>query len=354
MKFKISGSAASSLGMLAMALRILFGVTIELPGLYNAGWIAVLLGGILALPLAFAATWLRNASSLSPIGALSKRSPAWVRVLTASLSLTAVYDAAVVSDIISCSASYVALNSVNMIYLMLPQLLLCYFALSFNGDAIGFSAGIWNRILPWIVVIIIFVEFRQFRLPWLTPILGPGAAPLLDGALRVAGWLSLLTGLLMISEKDTREGKPLRPVWLMVRCCLIAAVLVLLHNLMTPALVEAEASSRFFLLDTLLTNGRSPLSLQLPMMILWFIGLFLLLLFDAFTSVALLQATVPRLTKLPCILIVLGAIVAMSLGNLTANDIVLAVQKWLYVIHGILLGIAMIQLKPQKGSVSHA
>lgn len=50
--------------------------------------------------------------------------------------------------------------------------------------------------------------------------------------------------------------------------------LVLLHGMMLPALVRAEGFSRYFLLDTVLTNGRTTLALQLPKMIVWFGSLF--------------------------------------------------------------------------------
>lgn len=353
MKLKISDGAASSLGMLAIAIRILFGVTIEMPNLYNSGWISVLLGGAMAMPLAFAAGQIRARASLSPFALLTESSPAVTRVFAALLAAIAVWDAAISSDAISCSASYVALGSVSMLYLLLPQLLLCYWCLKCNGDAIGFSAGIWNRVLPWLLLIIVVIEIKQFRFQWITPALGPGIPSLIEGAVRVAGWLSLLTGTFLIAEKDG-EKSLLNPVRLTGRCCLIAALLVLLHGLMTPPLVYTEKQSRFFLLDTLLSNGRSTLSLQLPLMILWFIGLFLLLLFDVFFAAAMLQTALPKLKKRPCVLLVLAAITALSIFNLTSGDLPNLTARWLYALHGAILLLSMAMMHRAKGGARHA
>ena len=55
MKFRISDSAAASLSFLAITARIFSGVAMDMPDLHNAGWLAVLLGGVLSLPLAWAA-----------------------------------------------------------------------------------------------------------------------------------------------------------------------------------------------------------------------------------------------------------------------------------------------------------
>ena len=82
MKFQIREGAAASLGATAVVARILYGVTIDLPWLYNSGWISVLLGGVLALPVALAAAQLRAASAgKSPLSALNARRPVLARAL---------------------------------------------------------------------------------------------------------------------------------------------------------------------------------------------------------------------------------------------------------------------------------
>ena len=98
MKFQIREGAAASLGAAAVVARILYGVTIDLPWLYNSGWISVLLGGVLALPVALAAAQLRAASAgKSPLSALNARRPVLARLLAGMLMLTAAFDATMAS-----------------------------------------------------------------------------------------------------------------------------------------------------------------------------------------------------------------------------------------------------------------
>ena len=165
MKFQIREGAAASLGTAAVVARILYGITIDLPWLYNSGWISVLLGGVLALPVALAAAQLRAASAgKSPLSALNARRPVLARLLAGVLMLTAAFDATMAVDAIADSAGYAALDSVAKIYLLLPQLALCAWGLTLNGDAIGDSARICNRIL-----LCIFVLFMLREIPDLCP-----------------------------------------------------------------------------------------------------------------------------------------------------------------------------------------
>lgn len=67
MKLQITDGAAAPLIALAVSMRIVFGVVIDMPRLYCAGWLSALLGGALALPMAFAVQRLRDVCGLSLI-----------------------------------------------------------------------------------------------------------------------------------------------------------------------------------------------------------------------------------------------------------------------------------------------
>lgn len=345
MKFRITDSAAAPLAVLAITARIFYGVVIDMTNLHNAAWLSVLAGGLLAFPLMFAAHRLREACPSSPVTTLSQRCAPLARALAGVLALLSLYDAAVMARAIANSASYVALNSLPMFYLMLPQLLLCLWCLSTNGDAIGTAAGIWKRVLLALMVVVILLQFSAYRPSWLTPILGPGAADLLDGAVRVAGWISMLTGLLLIAERDP-HGKTRRfqPIKTLTMCVLLAAALLLLRSMMTPPLFKGEESSIYFQLDTLLSNGRAPLSLQLPLVILWFISLLFLLLFDAFLFAAMLQTALPRFGKRLCIAITVVATAILALSNLVSRSTSQMVAEWLFVAQGTIVALSMATL----------
>ena len=345
MKFRISDSAAASLSLLAITARVFGGAAVDMPELHNAGWLAALLGGLLSLPLAWAAGQLRARCPVSPFDALSERCRPLLHAIAGLLAVIALWDAATVARTIASSASYVALNSLPMFFLLLPQLLICLWCLSLNGDPIGFAAGIWLRILPLMMMIVVLLQFSAFKPSWLTPLLGPGLPDLLDGALRISGWLSMLTGLFLIAERDPEgDDKRFRPVKALALCVAIAAALLLLRGMMTPPLFKGKETSIFFQLDTLLSNGRAPLSLQLPMIILWFIGLLFLLLFDAFLCAAMLQRAIPILGKRICTAATLAGICGLALSGLPSRESALHVSSGLFAAQGALLALTMLAL----------
>ena len=130
--------------------------------------------------------------------------------------------------------------------------------------------------------------------------------------------------------------------------------LVLLHGMMLPALVRAEGFSRYFLLDTVLTNGRTTLALQLPKMIVWFGSLFFLMLSDSFLCAAMLQTVAPRLPRFVCIGIVAAGIAALALTNISASRVETPVGRWLYAAQAGVMLAAMVGLALERKEAQRA
>jgi len=80
---------------------------------------------------------------------------------------------------------------------------------------------------------------------------------------------------------------------------------------MAPACITGDIW--LFRLDTLLTNGRAPLYLQLPMIVLWFSSMLHLLVGESLVVALLLQRAFPTLDGRLCsILASLGAVLAFA------------------------------------------
>lgn len=317
-KLYISHSSASSLASLAIAARVFSGIIIDSPDLGNSAWLCVILGTLLALSLPLMLTFVyKYSSSAAPIEHL----PSGLRICTALL-LAAIlsFDAAVSAVFIVSSASYAALDTITTFYLLLPLFVLCAWCLSFNGDSIGSSARIWSRLLIGIILIISLILIPDYRPAWLTPLLGQGYPAIFRGAVRIAGWESLICTVFLISEPGTaREFRP-RPVRVLLSGAGCAAFLLLVHGMLVPVLTTQESASRFARLDVLLANGRLALTLQLPLLVLWFISLFYQLLFDAFICAVTVQRAFPGLKKSICTAITVAAVAILSLTNLTRRS----------------------------------
>lgn len=287
MKHHISDRPLSSLLKLAITARLASGVIIDMPGLLNAGWIAILFGGILSVPPLFAIVQCRQANVRLP------RSSAFI------LLPLFLFDSATVADLLANSAGYMALNSTFPAYLLLPLFLLCLACLRLNGNDIGTSASFWNRILPWIALIVVIIQFRDYEPLWLTPLLGPGIREITHEAFRIAGWITLYSALFLMTESDRPEDAslPLRTVF---AATLFSAGVCVIFSMMTPTIASSALFKRSFRLEALLANGRTSLALQIPSITLWYIGLFFALLLDAFACAMLLQHCLPQWNRYAC------------------------------------------------------
>jgi len=352
MKIQIGEAAASSLILPAVTMRVYYGIAIDTPSVGNAGWLSALLGGLLALPFMLAVRQLRKQCASSPVADVESSQAA--KPLMVVFAFSAAFDSAFITNAIAGSASYIALNAISLLYLILPQLALCLWCLTRNGNAIGTSAGVWNRILPLLMLIVVILQLPDYRPAWLTPIFGPGLPEIIDGAISTAGWLSLSAGLLLAAENEPGVPKPrIRPLTGLLLCVGIAAFLLALRSLMTPTLPESTLATRYFRQDILISNGRASLSLQLPLTILWFMGLFYLLLYDALSCALMVQNIFPKLNRLPCLLITLGitiGIIVSGIGNRSAGQLI---SRWLFAAHGGTTALWML-VRFRKGGAAHA
>ena len=355
MKLTISDGAAKSFIVLAVTARIISGIAIDMPELYCASWMSALLGGMLALPMAFSVAQLRARCQESPIQCLSAANQWLARLLALVLAAVAAFDTTVTVRRICHSVDYIDLGMLPQWMLLVSQLLLGLWALWRNGDAIGFAARLWNRLLFLLLVIVLVLQWKEYRPAWLTPILGDGIGSILDGALRVAGWLSLGIGLLLFSTRESNGSKrALHPVRLVLLCAGISALLLLIHNMMTPPLIYGNLSFRYFQLDALLSNGRTGLSLQFPVLVIWFISLLTLLLFDSFICASMLQVCFPKARGGVCILLTAALTAILLKCNVYSQRNVLFVSRWMFAIQTTVLLFTMLEIYRKREGTAHA
>lgn len=347
MKLQISAGAAEALARLAIIARIVSGVLVDMPELLNAGWLAILLGALLALPLALAVSQTLNAAQDRPVFL-----PRFLYVLFFAI---AVWDAASIASMIADSAGYMALNSTASIYLMIPQFILCLGCLLLNGDALGSSARIWSKLLPALLLIVLLVQSGNYQPQWLTPLLGPGISPILDGALRTAGWFSLPT-MLYLTSKPRIKGKstPVHPIRTLAISAFFSTLIAAVFSMLTPAIWDQTLFSRTLRFDALLANGRSSLALQLPTIALWYPSLFYVLLFGVFTGALMLQNLLPKWNRNACVWVSLISTALFAGSRYTHPKSVIHLSGWLFAALGISVVTCMIRTLFAKGTQYHA
>ena len=280
MKLEITRDSSRDAVFVAIIVRVFTGVAISLP-IHNGAWLAALLGGLFALP-GLIGLW--RSSTTIAFQAKFVRVPLCLFFLTAS-----VLDSTHMLRCLTDSASYLALDQLPPPILLIPLGAAIGWCVFKNGDAIGYSATIWRKILPVFLLIVLALQFRSLRPAWMFPIMDGDARTLLSVSIRVSAWTLIPASGFMLAEGSEQPDslRSLSVTWLMATAT--ATLLVILWQMMAPKLLCSYVDTRVGRLDVFLTNGRAPLYMQLPLIVVWFIGLLQTLCFESFTAAALIQ-----------------------------------------------------------------
>lgn len=351
-RLQITDTSAASLAIPATVIRVFFGTYIDSPDLFNSGWIAALGGGLLTLPLIVVLCKMRSRSDQ---GALIDRvSSPLLRIIAILFAASLTFDAALAVVCIGISASYIAIDNITTFYLLLPQFVLCFWCLTFNGNSIGSAAKVWIRILAAIIAIISIFILPKYRPAWLTPILGPGMSSLFMGSLRCASWYSIMIPLFLLSEKSDQAGaSDALPIKSLALSTGISSLLLLLCGMLSPSQLHSSSVTRFSRLDTLISNGRLALGLQMPMIVIWFVGFFFLLLCESWISAAMIQKLVPKFRNNVCIVIAVAAIILLSFSSFCDRDGSRLSAIFLYPAYSIVIILCICSVFRNKGAHNH-
>ena len=318
MKLSISRAPARAAVLAAITARTFVTMTVDAPPTHNGAYLCPLIAAALALP------WLLC------VRALNRRLDARaVTALSAALLPLVLLDAAVTAGEITGSAGYLALDRVPERLLLLPVCAAALWCVFRHGNTVGYAAMLWARLFPLLLILIVALQAQCLRPEWLRPLLGSGWHAIWEGGVRLAGRILPCSALLLIAEG--REDAPERrgtTTSTLLTGALVSALLILLHRMMVPTPIrEAGWLKR---LDDLLTNGRAPLYLQLPMICAWYAGLLHLLACECFAGATLLQRLLPRLGGRQCALLSVAA-VALAAAFLPVIDIAEMLSPWQYI-----------------------
>ena len=125
----------------------------------------------------------------------------------------------------------------------------------------------------------------------------------------------------------------------------VATLLIVLRLMMTPTQLQRDGWSNR--LDALLTNGRAPLYLQLPMIALWYAGMLHLLACEGFACAALLQGLFPRLGGMACAVVAVAAVALLSGAG--AQDFF---APWRYLVLAMIAAVAALLPDRRKGGAT--
>ena len=283
MKLSLSREAAWAAMLLAIIARVFVGVTLEVP-FHNGAWLAVLLGGALAMPVIIGFERLAGLNGGR-------------QVISFVLLILTLLDGGQTARTIALSASYLALDQISLIWLVVPIYVAVIWCMLHGGDAIGYSAQVWIKAFPFLLIVVLAMQFTSLQPAWLLPLLGSNALGIVRESLRIAGWIVIPSGVLTLAEPLSSPDSPRKTAKTVVYSVLTTVVLVILRQMLIPTQLREYANTHVGRLDTFLTNGREPLYLQLPLIIMWFIGTLHVFCLEGFMAAALLQRLISCLNK---------------------------------------------------------
>lgn len=271
---------ALALGGIALGFRSFFQAVIDMPELLSSGWLGLAAGLVMALPAGLLLKGLRTLyPDKRPEEALPHAVGKWgARGVCFVLMLLMWYDSAFVLRALTGSATGISINEIPVTSLLIVTAVVLTLGCMLGGGPISGTARIWIKIFLAIAALVGIVQLPRYTVGWLTPLLGPGARTILQSGWHLSGLLmqAFLLWLLLEPSED-KDG------WLPVRAMVYgggAAILAaFLYGMLTPAMPGMPAS-RVFRLDSLLSNGRLPLSLHMPLMVIWYGGLLMTAAFD--------------------------------------------------------------------------
>lgn len=291
MKLRISRASAIAAAFVAVSARVFLAFAVDFDATHNGVWLSALLGLLPAIP------WLMLLDVLSAEQS-QMRVPVRVTLSLLLFSATLLDSSAVFATIVR-SAGYLALDRVSTLGLSVPVCLAMLWSVSRNGDAVGYGAMLWLRLYPAFLLLVIILQFRQYRPEWLCPVLGKGWADIVRGSAGATGLAVPASAILFLTEARTDKAKRRdRHAAIPAFAFVAAALFLILRLMMTP--FQLQGNTWLNRLDALLTNGRAPLYLQLPIIVMWYASLFHLLACESFACAALLQRTLRRLDGRAC------------------------------------------------------
>ncbi|MBR1821805.1 MAG: hypothetical protein IJ769_09300 [Clostridia bacterium] len=338
MKLSITRGPARAAACTAIAARLLLGLMVEAPVTHNGAWLSAIMGGLLAAPWLLCVQYLRRRSSDNPA------------LLSFVLMALTIWDAAVVLNAVTRSAGYLALDRSPPAVLALPIGLAALWCVYRNGDAVGYGAMLWARIALILLPGIALLQVRYLRSEWLWPLLGSGWQAIFDGAVESAGSIVAAAAVLLLEdEKSEGASKQPSPMPMLAGAVATAVAMILLRLMMTPT--QLDDGGWVNRLDSLLCNGRAPLYLQLPLIVMWFGGLLHLLACECFAASAFLQQLCAPLTGRLCGLLIVSGVLLLSRFEALVG-LRGAVSRWSFAAAGILTALTMLRSAKPKGGLA--
>ena len=284
---------AFALGVLGIGTRVYQAGLIDGAHLYNAGWVSALAACLISFPLAFCLTGLERRIS---IPAPQMMTGIWHRFYCLIVCLFCIYETGCTLTLFAISTEHVSLNGFP-IWALIMLIMLSVFVICLNAtDAVGGIAYILFVLFVLYLGLSFVARFPSLNPRWLHPVFGPGVNKMVGSTVTMSG---ILTGIvpLWLAKSRGAPDKRSRAMPSIVLFIMIWVVLLMLTQSMLSPAMPFGPTSRSFLTQQLISNGRIPLTFQVLQLPLYCATSILIVLFSLFGAQRTLIIAMPRLPE---------------------------------------------------------
>ncbi len=333
MNFSTSRRAMFSIGRMAIAVRLFSAAVMDGAPLGNAGWISILIGGVLSLPVVLMISLVsKGAPEDRPLTLIDRACGQWVRrAFCFAMCMLTVYEASCCTRLLVLSVQYVAFEQLPFYSLDIITILVACLGCLCGATGLSGASYFARYAVFCSFVFMLTSQFSAINWRWLAPVLGPGLTPLWHAGLSYAGILTsvIVVWLLMDEEHGVdrtggmsyKKTGPFYILKLLGTITLACALAMILLSMLVPV-VPGAPNERDFAIDKLLANGRNATSIQFLLMVVWFISGCTVIPFYIFASSSLLNSTVPVLPPKLCVVICSAATLFLTLSNLADRNMI--------------------------------
>lgn len=296
-KARISGSNLIAFSYCAVTARLFFLIAVDTPSSLNAVLIQLLLGALYSFPAVFSSYFLLKKYGGSLLcGVSDALGSGMCRILLFAFGLMFLYESACVIRMLTSSAEYATLYDAHSPMLLIPTSLAIIYTVLKGGNGAGGAALIFVRAAFVLIAVICLIEFRDMDIKRVFPVMGPGLQTLHKNAVHTVLYFCMLPMAYFLKAQDANKREPKsvfhKPcgIILLYAACVLTTAFLLFVTVVSAPEIPNLPESRGLQMNMLLANGRSSRGIQLPILILWFSGIFVSAVFMLYMACSLVKA----------------------------------------------------------------
>ena len=317
---RMPAALAAKMAAVMIAVRVFTTLTIDGHHFLNSGWLCVLIGTAVSIPLAAVADKYL-------IGKINSGKNILYRMVYVIYFVYTAYQCAAVMRLLINSVSYSNLQIVPPIGISVFLMLAGVYIVAKNGVGIGGASKMCAIGLCIMGTVVLLAGIGELHISWLTPVFGPGKRALIKGALIVFGQMAAGVLLVLLADDKGRYECVKSVAAGGIGACVMCAY----WSAMTPVQFTKHMN-RLTGIELFLSNGRTSLAVLLPISLIWFTELLIAMYGSLYGAAASLRSVAADVKSAAAAAASALAALVIATAGLAESDILRKVMEFSWIL----------------------